>query len=159
MNLSPRGQVEPKLFCCRVMFSLVWESKVGFSIRQLTNSQMWFFTWIKRRGRLLALDLGCYLILGATGTAAWWYLEGFDSHSCLVLLLHHLNKLADYLVSHVVDVPPSLRPRQKTKKSHLQNKCHKSWSQWHKVAWRAAKLVLSWQRTLVYCFSQPPNAS
>lgn len=45
INLSLRGQVEPKLFCCRVMFSLVWESKVGFSIRQLTKIHMWFFTW------------------------------------------------------------------------------------------------------------------
>lgn len=44
MNLSLRGQVDPKVFCCSVMFSLVWESKVGFSIRQFTNSHMWFFT-------------------------------------------------------------------------------------------------------------------
>lgn len=49
MNFSLRGQVEPKLFCCSVMFSLVWESKVGFSTRQLTNSHMWFFT-CNRRG-------------------------------------------------------------------------------------------------------------
>lgn len=51
INLSLRGQVDPKLFCCRVIFSLVWESKVGFSTRQFTNSHMWFFTW--RRSRTL----------------------------------------------------------------------------------------------------------
>lgn len=45
MNLSERGHLEPKLLVCRVMFSLVWESKDGFSIRALTNTQMWFFTW------------------------------------------------------------------------------------------------------------------
>lgn len=43
-NFSLREQVEPKFFCCNVMFSLVWESKLGFSIRQFTNNHMWFFT-------------------------------------------------------------------------------------------------------------------
>lgn len=49
MNFSLRGQVDPKLFCCSVMFSLVWESKVGFSTRQFTKSHMWFFTWRQSR--------------------------------------------------------------------------------------------------------------
>lgn len=44
MNLSDRGHLEPKLLVCSVMFSLVWESKDGFSISAFTNTQMWFFT-------------------------------------------------------------------------------------------------------------------
>ena len=44
MNFSDRGHLEPKLLVWRVMFSLVWESKVGFSINAFTNTQMWFFT-------------------------------------------------------------------------------------------------------------------
>lgn len=44
MNFSDRTHLEPKLLVCRVMFSLVWESKVGFSISALTKTQMWFLT-------------------------------------------------------------------------------------------------------------------
>lgn len=36
---------EPKLLTCNVMFSFVWESNVGFSIRQFTNTHMWFLIW------------------------------------------------------------------------------------------------------------------
>lgn len=35
MNLSVSAHLEPKLFACRVMFSLVCESNVGLLIRQL----------------------------------------------------------------------------------------------------------------------------
>lgn len=48
MNFSDRGHLDPKLLVCRVMFSLVCESKDGFSISALTNTQMWFFTWRRR---------------------------------------------------------------------------------------------------------------
>lgn len=44
-NLSDRTHLDPKLFICRVMFSLVWESNDGFSISEFTKTQMWFFTW------------------------------------------------------------------------------------------------------------------
>ncbi len=40
-NLSFILQSEPNFLATRVIFSLVCESKAGFSIRQLTNSQMW----------------------------------------------------------------------------------------------------------------------
>lgn len=56
MNLSLRAHLDPKLFCCKVMFSLVWESKVGFSTRQLTNSHMWFFTWMGRELSILSYE-------------------------------------------------------------------------------------------------------
>lgn len=49
MNLSDRGHLEPKLLVCSVMFSLVWESKDGFSISAFTNTQMWFFTCSNRQ--------------------------------------------------------------------------------------------------------------
>lgn len=42
------------------------------------------------------------------------YLEGFDSYSCFVLLLYHVTELRDDLVSHIVDVPSSLRSRGQT---------------------------------------------
>lgn len=42
------------------------------------------------------------------------YLEGLDSYSCFVLLLYHINELSDDLVTHVVDVPSSLRSRGQT---------------------------------------------
>lgn len=45
INFSESEQCEPKLFACRVMFSFVWESNVGFSIRALRNTQTWFFTY------------------------------------------------------------------------------------------------------------------
>lgn len=48
MNLSDRGHLDPKLLVWSVMFSLVWESKDGFSISAFTNTQMWFFTWWNR---------------------------------------------------------------------------------------------------------------
>lgn len=44
MNFSDKRHLDPKLLVWRVMFSLVWESKVGFSISAFTNTQMWFFT-------------------------------------------------------------------------------------------------------------------
>ena len=37
MNFSVGLHVEPKLLAWRVMFSFVWESKVGLTIRQFTN--------------------------------------------------------------------------------------------------------------------------
>ena len=46
MNFSDRGHLEPKLLVCSVMFSLVCESNVGFSISAFTNTQIWFFTWM-----------------------------------------------------------------------------------------------------------------
>lgn len=49
MNLSDRGHLDPKLLVWSVMFSLVWESKDGFSISAFTNTQMWFFTWWNRQ--------------------------------------------------------------------------------------------------------------
>ena len=39
MNFSLRAHLEPKDLALRVMFSFVCESKVGFSMRQLTNTQ------------------------------------------------------------------------------------------------------------------------
>ena len=42
VNLSENEHLEPNLFICKVMFSFVCESKVGLTIRQLTNNQMWF---------------------------------------------------------------------------------------------------------------------
>lgn len=45
INFSDRRHLDPKLFVWSVIFSLVWESKVGFSISAFTNTQMWFFTW------------------------------------------------------------------------------------------------------------------
>lgn len=44
-NLSDRRHLDPKLLVWSVIFSLVWESKLGFSISAFTNTQMWFFTW------------------------------------------------------------------------------------------------------------------
>lgn len=44
-NLSDKRHLDPKLFVWSVIFSLVWESKEGFSIRAFTNTQIWFFTW------------------------------------------------------------------------------------------------------------------
>lgn len=80
MNLSLSRQVEPKFFCCRVIFSLVWESKVGFSIRQLTNSHMWFFTW-KERAKHPHLSflteyskvISQFSIAPAMTTMWWWH--------------------------------------------------------------------------------------
>uniref|UniRef100_A0A6G5A4I2 Secreted protein n=1 Tax=Rhipicephalus microplus TaxID=6941 RepID=A0A6G5A4I2_RHIMP len=48
-NLSLSSHLEPNFLACRVMFSLVWESNVGFSMRQLTNTHRWSLTclfWI-----------------------------------------------------------------------------------------------------------------
>lgn len=47
INFSDRGHLDPKFLVWSVMFSFVWESKEGFSIRAFTNTQMWFFTWGK----------------------------------------------------------------------------------------------------------------
>lgn len=44
MNFSDSAHLDPKLFDCKVMFSLVWESNVGFSIKAFTKIHMWFFT-------------------------------------------------------------------------------------------------------------------
>lgn len=48
-NFSDSWHLDPKLLGCRVMFSLVWESKVGFSIRQLIKTHIWFFTCWKHK--------------------------------------------------------------------------------------------------------------
>lgn len=40
------------------------------------------------------------------------YLERLDGHPGFILFLHHFNQLANHLVSHIVDVPPSLRSRR-----------------------------------------------
>ena len=45
MNFSLRTQVDPKDFTFSVMFSFVCESKVGFSMRQFTNTHRWPFMW------------------------------------------------------------------------------------------------------------------
>lgn len=37
MNLSVSTHLEPKLFACKVIFSLVCESNVGLLMRQLTK--------------------------------------------------------------------------------------------------------------------------
>mmetsp|Transcript_25410 Transcript_25410/g.75653 ORF Transcript_25410/g.75653 Transcript_25410/m.75653 type:complete len:231 (+) Transcript_25410:2492-3184(+) len=42
---SESSQVEPNLLCFVVRVSFVWESKAGFSTRQLMKIQRWFFTW------------------------------------------------------------------------------------------------------------------
>lgn len=44
INFSLSLQVEPKLFAWSVIFSFVWESNVGFSIRAFMKIQIWFFT-------------------------------------------------------------------------------------------------------------------
>ena len=44
-NLGGSSQVEPKALARVVRASFVWESKAGFSIRQLTKTQMWFLIW------------------------------------------------------------------------------------------------------------------
>ena len=41
-NFGERVHFEPNLFCASVMFSLVWESKEGFTMRQLIKIHMWF---------------------------------------------------------------------------------------------------------------------
>ena len=41
-NFGERLHLEPNLFCASVMFSLVWESKEGFTMRQLIKIHMWF---------------------------------------------------------------------------------------------------------------------
>ena len=43
-NSSETLALEPKALTLRVMFSLVWESKVGFSMRQLMKTLRWFLT-------------------------------------------------------------------------------------------------------------------
>jgi len=43
--LSVNVHLEPKLFGCRVIFSLVCESKVGLLMRQLIKSHKWFLIW------------------------------------------------------------------------------------------------------------------
>lgn len=49
------------------------------------------------------------------------YLEGLDGYSCFVLLFYHFNELCDDLISHIVDVPSTLRFRGQTKsKSQYQ---------------------------------------
>lgn len=108
MNLSLREQVEPKLFCCKVMFSLVWESKLGFSIRQFTNNHMWFFTCTHTQSfnqvnqRAIIWVLSGLLII-------WMYLERFDSHSSLVLLFNHFNQFGHNLVCNIVGVSATLK--------------------------------------------------
>lgn len=49
-NLSDGVHLEPKSLTPRVMVSLVCESKVGFTIRQFTNSHRWFFTYTRVEG-------------------------------------------------------------------------------------------------------------
>mmetsp|Transcript_26166 Transcript_26166/g.57257 ORF Transcript_26166/g.57257 Transcript_26166/m.57257 type:complete len:226 (+) Transcript_26166:2710-3387(+) len=44
MTLSGNSQVDPNLLCLVVSVSLVWESKAGFSIKQLMKTQRWFRT-------------------------------------------------------------------------------------------------------------------
>ena len=45
-NLSEKVHLEPKAEGLRVMYSLVWLSKAGFSMRQLTYTRIWFLiTW------------------------------------------------------------------------------------------------------------------
>lgn len=43
-NFSDSWHLDPKLLGCNVMFSFVWESNDGFSIKQLTKTHIWFFT-------------------------------------------------------------------------------------------------------------------
>ena len=45
MNLSVNSHVDPNALALSVMFSLVWESNVGFSIKQLMKIHKWFLTW------------------------------------------------------------------------------------------------------------------
>jgi hypothetical protein len=44
-NSSERSHLDPKLPARLVRVSFVWESKVGLSIRALTNTHMWFLIW------------------------------------------------------------------------------------------------------------------
>jgi len=39
-NFSDSWHLDPKLLGCNVMFSFVWESKDGFSIKQLTKTHI-----------------------------------------------------------------------------------------------------------------------
>mmetsp|Transcript_62238 Transcript_62238/g.185401 ORF Transcript_62238/g.185401 Transcript_62238/m.185401 type:complete len:213 (-) Transcript_62238:989-1627(-) len=45
MKASLMSHFDPNFCCFRVMVSLVWESKAGFSMRQLMKTKRWFFTW------------------------------------------------------------------------------------------------------------------
>mmetsp|Transcript_84091 Transcript_84091/g.265457 ORF Transcript_84091/g.265457 Transcript_84091/m.265457 type:complete len:267 (-) Transcript_84091:718-1518(-) len=44
MNLSESSQLLPNLLCLVVSVSFVWESKAGFSMRQLMKTRRWFLT-------------------------------------------------------------------------------------------------------------------
>ena len=62
-NLSLILHSEPNFLATRVMFSLVCESKAGFSIRQLTNTQMWFLICNQDGKQNIFLDQGSKLTL------------------------------------------------------------------------------------------------
>ena len=49
VNLSVKEHLDPNLFTWRVISSFVWESKVGLTIKQLTNIQMWLRIWKKEK--------------------------------------------------------------------------------------------------------------
>lgn len=58
MNFSERVHFDPNCLACNVIDSLVWESNVGFSIRQLTNIQRWFFTYNRKHGCVVCKHIG-----------------------------------------------------------------------------------------------------
>lgn len=58
MNFSERVHFDPNCLACNVIDSLVCESNVGFSIRQLTNIQRWFFTYNRKHGCVVCKHIG-----------------------------------------------------------------------------------------------------
>ena len=95
INLSLILQVEPNFLTCNVMFSLVCESKVGFSISVLTKIHRWFLICrIENDGHWVSYDHtleGTGLCLGITAYAGplfytlYLTIKTFTSHQCWLL--------------------------------------------------------------------------
>lgn len=111
------------------MFSLVWESKLGFSMSAFTKTQTWFFTCGIRERKRWPLEVsnmrrkrfGGFVFGNASvQNRGSLYLERFDRHSRLVFFLHNFNKFGHYLINHVVDVPTTLGGKNNQKKNKLQ---------------------------------------
>lgn len=136
INFSLSLQVEPKFFACRVMFSLVWESKVGFSIKAFTKIHMWFFTYssTQKVSDVIQAHHGnsskfwhslvtimFYFPLGKKKTKPpkprvvfptgeiLTYLKRLHSDSVFIFLFHNFNDFSHQLISYVINMPATLR--------------------------------------------------
>lgn len=90
MNFSERVHFDPNCLACNVIDSFVCESNVGFSIRQLTNIQRWFFTYNRKHGCVVCKHISTSFNGKFTFTSKT-HLERFNCNSTFVLFLHNFD--------------------------------------------------------------------